>query len=187
MAKPASTCCTKPSGNPLAVRLGDGRIIMHYPVGPMGGEVWPFVDLDTGEVHWIECIVVTDDDGVPILLVPTESFQRFVHTAAYIGIKGSTLYAWTPYLSSPEKRGARLIFRTSTLVNEDIPQLENKLPRRESIAAERTARLRGGEVLRAGRHMAGCLRTHEGRPCIGRPRPNDPRRILRSLGKKPKK
>jgi hypothetical protein len=117
-------------------------------------------------------------------------FLHFRHTAAYLGVKGPTLYAWAPYMESAEKRGANLIFKIHELVNSDIPELENKLPSREEILADRDARVRDGEVMRRGRHIAGCLKAHEG-PCIRRQRPDDPRRtsqaIRRRLGKKPKK
>jgi hypothetical protein len=183
-------CCTRPEGCPVAVVLPDGRVILRYPSGRMGGEVWPFVDPDTGEVHWIECVVVTDADGVPILLIPVGCFISFRHAGAYLGVRKSTLYSWVSYLESAEKRGARLIFKIHTLVNDDIPELENKLPSREDLIADRDARVLAGEVIRPGRHMAGCLKTHDG-PCVRRTRPDDPRRtakrILRNLGKKPKK
>jgi hypothetical protein len=183
-------CCTRPKGRPYAVVLGDGRVILRYPSGRKGGEVWPFFDLDTGKTHWIECIVVTNADGIPILLIPVGFFLHFPHAAAYLGVKGTTLYSWVPYLESPEKRGARLVFKIHELVNDDVPQLENKLPSRAEILADRNTRVLAGEVMRPGRHMAGCLKTHEG-PCVRTPRPNDPRRtaqrILRSLEKKPKK
>jgi hypothetical protein len=184
-------CCTKPEGRPVAVVLEDGRIVLRYPSGRMGGEVWPFVDPNTGEVHWIECVVVTNAEGVPVLLIPVSFFLSFRHAGAYLGVRKSTLYSWVSYLESAEKRGARLIFRTLTLVNDDIPELENKLPSREDLLADRNARALEGEVLRVGRHIAGCLRAHSEGPCIRRPRPNDPhrtaKRILRTLGKKPKK
>jgi len=170
--------------------LDDGRVILRYPYGRKGGEVWPFVDPDTGEIHWIECIVVTNAEGVPVLLIPVGFFIQFRHAAAYLGVKSSTLYSWVSYLESAEKRGARLIFKTLTLVNDDIPELETKLPSREDLLAERNARVLTGEVMRRGRHMAGCLKAHEG-PCVRRPRPDDPlrtsKRILRTLEEKPKK
>jgi len=182
--------CNKPEGHPAAVVLKDGSIVVRYPVGKMGGESWPFVDRDTGEIHWIDCVVITNDDGVPVLVVPLGFFLHFPHAAAYLGVKASTLYSWVPFLESAEKRGTLLVFKIPVLVNDDIPELENKLPARGELIADRDARALGGETLRPGRHMAGCLKSHEG-PCIRRPRPNGPRRtakrILQSFEKKPKK
>jgi hypothetical protein len=183
-------CCTHPEDGPSPVDLEDGRVILRYPSGQKGVETWPFPDPDTGETHWLTCVVVTNDAGVPILLIPVCFFLPFRHAAAYLGVKGSTLYSWVPYLESVEKRGARLIFKTLILVNDDIPELENRLPSREELLADRRARALEGEGIRPGRHMAGCLKTHGG-PCVRRPRPDDPRRtakrILRTIGKKPKK
>jgi hypothetical protein len=183
--------CTQPEGRPSAVVLKDGSIIVRHPVGKMGGEVWGFVNRDTGEIHWIDCVVVANDDGVPVLVIPLGFFLPFPHAAAYLGVKASTLYSWVPYLESAEKRGSLLIFKIPVLVNDDIPQLENKLPTRSDRVADRDSRVLDGEVLRAGRHIAGCLRTHSEGQCIRPPRPNDPRRsakqVLHTLEKKPKK
>ncbi|MCU1228732.1 MAG: hypothetical protein JWO97_1616 [Acidobacteria bacterium] len=57
-------------------------------------------------VHWIEC-VKTEDDRDAERPVPLESFLPLVHAAAYLGVKRATLYAWSAYLESVEKRGSR--------------------------------------------------------------------------------
>jgi hypothetical protein len=162
-----------------------------YPPGSMGGEMRPFVDQTTQEIHWIECARVGGGEGGgQVRPIPLESFLRPVHLGAYLGVRLSTLYAWAAFLESAEKRGSRLIFWTEILVNDDIPELENRLPHRADLASERLDRGLGGEVLRRGRHVLGCLKTHEGR-CTKPPNPDSPRRHsrtwLRGLGKNRKK
>lgn len=159
----------------------------------MGGEVRPFVDQDAPETcHWIECARADGgNDGGQERPIPLENFLNTIHAAAYLGVKLSTLYAWSPFLESADKRGSRLIFWTQILVNEDIPELENRLPHREDIESERLDRALGGEVLRRGRHREGCLKTHSEGRCTRPPNPDSPRRRsqkwLRDLGKKRKK
>jgi hypothetical protein len=158
----------------------------------MGGEIRPFIDRDhPGNVHWIECVRNSDGAGsyVP---VPIESFICPAHAAAYLGVKLSTLYSWSAFLESIEKRGSRLIVWTQKLVNIDIPELENRLPRRQDLVEERRRRSLQGEVVRRGRHAPGCLRTHEAGPCGSKPSdPRSPRRraewLLRDLGRRGKK
>jgi hypothetical protein len=122
--------------------------------------------------------------------VPVASYQNLVHTAAYLGRKRSTIYAWVPYLESADKRGSCLIFWTDALVNDDIPELKNRLPHRADLQSERLDRALSGEVLRRGRHAGGCSKTHDG-PCSRRPNPNNrrgrSRKWLRDLGKDRKK
>lgn len=183
-------CCTTPSGLPKPV-VRDGRIEIVYPPGPLGGELRPFVDQDARDTyHWIECTCIGGGDGSQRLFVPLENFLSAIHAAAYLGVKLSTLYAWAPFLESADKRGSRLIFWTQILANDDIPELENRLPHRADLASERLDRALSGEVLRRGRHVKGCLKTHEGR-CAKPPTPDSPRRRsqkwLRDLGKKRKK
>jgi hypothetical protein len=122
--------------------------------------------------------------------VPTASYLNPIHLGAYLGKRLSTIRAWAPYLESADKIGANLIFWTETLVNDDIPELENRLPRRTTVVRERHARRASGEVLRKGRHSRGCPKDHLG-PCDGSPRPDSPRRRSqkwrRDLGKNRKK
>jgi len=150
----------------------------------------PFRDQTTRVIHRIECVCVGGDGGQK-RPIPVESFLDAIHTAAYLGVKLSTLYAWAPFLESTDKRGSRLIFWTEILVNEDIPELENRLPRRADLANERIDRVLGGEVVRRGRHAVGCPKNHELGPCNQPPRPDSLRRRsrkwLRGLGKGKKK
>jgi len=184
-------CCAPPSETPVAGACVDGELQLLYPRGPMGGEVRPFADCDhSGTVHWIECVRVADG-GNGHIAVPIADFIDPVHAAAYLGVRRSTFYAWSPFLESIEKRGSRLIVWTQKLVNVDIPELENRLPRREDVVEERRMRALRGETVRPGRHVPGCLRTHQG-ACGSRPsEPQSPRRraesLLRELGRGRKK
>lgn len=185
--------CTPPTELPKHVVRDDGRFDILHPPGSMGGEVRCFIDQDAPETcrHWLECARAGGgEDGGQERPIPLESFMNAVHTAAYLGVKLSTLYAWAPFLESADKRGSRLIFWTQILVNDDIPELENRIPHRADHASERLDRALGGEVLRPGRHANGCPKTHEGR-CTRPPNPDSPRRRsqqwLRDLGKKRKK
>jgi hypothetical protein len=184
-------CCVPPSEKPVAGASVDGELQLVYPRGPMGGEIRPFADRDhPGTVHWIECVPVADGGG-GVVMVPIEDFIDPGHAAPYLGVRRSTFYAWSPYLESVEKRGSRLIVWTQKLVNVDIPELENRLPRRDDVVEERRMRTLEGEVVRRGRHVPGCLRDHQG-PCGSRPsEPRSPRRraerLLRELGRGRKK
>ncbi len=63
----------------------------------MGGEVRCFIDQDGPETrrHWLECARAGGgNDGGQERPFPLESFLNAVHTAAYLGVKLSTLYAW---------------------------------------------------------------------------------------------
>jgi hypothetical protein len=184
------SCCSEPSEPPKLIYLPDGTMKIVFPPGEMKGELRPFRDQTTHVVHQIECVCVGGDDGGQKRPIPLESFLDAIHTAAYLGVKLSTLYAWAPFLESTDKRGSRLIFWTEILVNQDIPELENRLPHRADLANERVDRVLSGEVVRRGRHAVGCLKNHEG-PCNRPPRPDGPRhrsrKWLRGLGKGKKK
>lgn len=168
-AKPG--CCTPPSEQPTVRNGEEGRIVTQYPRGRLGGECRPFIDHDTGEVHWIDVLIIAD--GAQERPIPAETFLHQVHAAAFLGVRRSTLYAWTPYLESAEKRGSRLIFYSAELVNTDMPELENRLPRRRDIQYVRRKRAAGGEWLRRGRHVADCPREHDGKCGADRPRPHE--------------
>jgi hypothetical protein len=179
-------CCRRPSVDPSDETLPNGRRVMRFAPGTMGGEMRIYRDQTTGELHFIECGRVGGDDGSQTRPFPVETFLSPVHLAAFLGMKLSTIYAWAPFLESADKIGARLIFWTEDLMNIDLPELENRLPSREDLLADRKAKALDGEVLRRGPHIAGCLKTHEG-PCVRPIRPTDPRRssrlIRRGLGK----
>jgi hypothetical protein len=194
-------CCTRPATDPWEETLPNGRRVVHYPPGPTGGEMRSFRDQDTGEIHYIECTrrgVDGSQNGnetagtLPdaVRPFPTASYFDPVHVGAYLGKRRSTIYAWGPFLESADKIGSNLIFWTESLVNDDIPELENRLPSRAAIKRERFARRASGEVLRRGRHSVGCLKDHLG-PCGRSPRPDNPRRRSqqwrRDLGKNRKK
>jgi hypothetical protein len=174
-----------------AVRDG-GRVDIEYPPGSMGGELRVFVDQAVEEdPHWIECARMGGGACGQERPLPLESFLNAIHTAAYLGVKLSTLYAWAPFLESADKRGSRLIFWTQILVNDDIPELENRIPHRADLTSERLDRALSGEVLRRGRHAQGCLKTHSEGRCTRPPNPESPRRRsqrwLHDLGKDSKK
>jgi hypothetical protein len=157
----------------------------------MGGEMRGFIDQKTGECRWIECARQGGGDGGQERPIPLASFLGVLDAAAYLGIRTAAIYAWAPFLESADKRGSRLIFWTDALVNDDIPELENRLPHRADLESERFDRTLGGEVLRAGRHASGCSKAHFEGPCTRRPNPNTPRgrsrKWLRDLGKDCKK
>lgn len=193
-------CCTRPATDPWEETLPNGRRVTHYPPGPTGGEMRSFRDQDTGKFHYIDCVRYGVDGSqnadktkgtlpTAIRPVPIASYLNLVHTAAYLGKKRSSLYAWAAYLESADKIGANLIFWTETLVNDDIPELDNRLPRRAAIMRERFERRASGEVLRKGRHSVGCLKNHLRGGCDRRP--DTPRRRSqkwrRDLGKDRKK
>jgi hypothetical protein len=143
--------------------------VKEYPPGSLGGEVRPFVDRDTGDVHWIDVLMVSD--GGQERPVPLETFIEAVHAAAFLGVKLSTLYAWAPHLESTDYRGSLLIFYVDDLVNVDMPELDNRLPCRREVENERALRAAAGETLRPGRHAQGCPRNHgRGRCPAYRPR-----------------
>ena len=166
-------CCEPPSELPIARVLEHGRIVTQYPSGRLGGERRPFIDRRTGEIHWIDVLMV--DEGASRRLVPLEPFLDAVHAAAFLGVKLSTLYAWSPYMKSADKRGSLLVFYVDELVNDDMVDLADRLPKRRDIEHERAVRADGGEWLRPGRHARGCLRDHSGGPCTAasRPAPNE--------------
>ena len=167
------SCCAAPAEQPSA-RIGtDGHVRTAYPRGPLGGEYRPFLDQTTGEPHWIEVLMACDGEGGQERPVPLELFLDAIHTAAFIGVRLSTLYSWASYLESTDRRGSRLIFYVDDLVNKDLPELENRLPKRRDVRAERMLRSAGGEWLRPGRHARTCRRDHEGGKCAERrPRPH---------------
>ena len=192
-------CCTRPATNPWEETLPNGRRVVHYPPGPTGGEMRSFRDQDTGEFHYIECVRYGVDGSqnedptsgtIPTAVrpIPTASYLNLDHLASYLARRRSTAYAWAPYLESADKIGASLIFWTETLVNDDIPELENRLPRRSAVVRERFERSASGEVLRKGKHASGCPKDHQG-SCGSRP--DTPHRRSqkwrRDLGKKRKK
>lgn len=162
-------CCIAPT-QPIRVEIVDGRAVLIFPPGRIGGQSIPFVDRDSGEIHWIDC-VIAGGGGSHERPVPVERFLSAVHAAAFMGVKLSTLYSWSPYLESAERRGSRLVFWTDVLVNVDIPEHENRLPDRDALLAERRERALAGEVVRPGRHVHGCLKQHDG-PCTKTPPPS---------------
>jgi hypothetical protein len=84
-------CCSIPTESAQVVRLADGTIRVTFPPGDMGGELRPFRDQTTRVVHLIECGCVGGDDGGQKRPIPLESFLDALHTAAYLGVKLSTL------------------------------------------------------------------------------------------------
>ena len=180
-----------PGGEAPRRIIRDGRIkILRLP-GPMGGEMRGFIDQKTGEWRWIECAPDGGGDGSQERPIPMATFLDVRDAAAFLGVKPATMYAWAPFLESADKRGSRLIFWTDALVNDDIPELENRLPHRADLESERLDRALAGEVLRAGRHASGCSKAHFDGPCDKRPNQNSrrgrSRKWLRDLGKDRKK
>jgi hypothetical protein len=179
-----------PEGEAPKRIIRDGRIKIIRLQGPMGGEMRGFIDRKSGECRWIECACEEGKDGSQERPIPLATFLDLLDAAAFLGVKPATMYAWAPFLESADKRGSRLIFWTDALVNDDIPELENRLPHRADLESERLDRALSGEVLRRGRHATGCSKTHDG-PCSGRPNPNSrrghSRKWLRDLGKDRKK
>jgi len=169
---PSTRCCTPPSIKLTARLRPDGHVVKEYPPGRLGGECRPFPDRTTGETHWIDVVMIAD--GGQERPVPVETFIEAVHAAAFLGVKLSTLYAWAPHLESTDYRGSLLIFYVDDLVNVDMPQLANRLPRRRDVENERALRAAAGETLRPGRHAQGCPRDHDrGRCPSNRPRPRE--------------
>jgi len=172
-------------------RGGVDRVEISFPPGSMGGEMRPFLDQTTREIHWIECACDGGGDGSQRRPVPLASFLCAIHAAAFLGVKRSTLYAWATFLESTDNRGSRLIFWTDALVNDDIPEFESRIPHRADVASERLDRALSGEVLRRGRHAKGCLKTHPEARCTRPPNPDSLRRRSqqwrRDLGKNRKK
>ncbi len=166
------TCCVPPAEKPSARVLDGGRVVTAYPPGRLGGESRPFIDRTTGDIHWIDVVIV--DEGASKRPVPVETFLEATHAAAFLGVKLSTLYAWSPHMKSIDKRGSLLVFYVDDLVNDDMVDLAERLPTRRDIEQERVMRGAQGEWLRPGRHVRGCLRDHPGScSAVERPLPKD--------------
>lgn len=130
-------------------------------------------------------------------LPPTDERDHFEAVAplipfrlacAILVVTEKTLYARAPHMASSIKIRGRWFFKKRLFYEIDSSE-EAELPSRKEILEDRERRRRRGEILKPGRHAAGCLRDHEGacrsrRPALSQAeRARNRRRILDDLGK----
>lgn len=80
--------------------------------------------------------------------------------AIVLGLSPATIYFHVQSMSSAVKHGSRWFFKTDVLYDVDAASIEAC---RAAVRSDRARRREAGEVLRAGGHIKGCARRHEGR------------------------
>lgn len=116
-----------------------------------------------------------------------EPLIPFLMACAILQTTPKSLYSRAGFLASSKKVNSRWFFNKKLFYEIDFGE-ETELPTRQEILANRERRRNGGEVLRAGRHAAGCGKDHGGACRSRRPaltndeRARNRRRMLNDLG-----
>ena len=117
-----------------------------------------------------------------------EPLIPFLMACAILRTTPKSLYSRCPVMASSRKVSSRWFFNKKLFYGIDFGE-ETELPTRKEIIADRTRRRNAGEVLKAGRHAAGCGKDHGGacrsrRPALTKDeRDRNRRRLLDDLGK----
>jgi len=117
-----------------------------------------------------------------------EPLIPFLMACAILRTTPKSLYSRCHVMASSKKICSRWFFNTKLFYEVDFAE-ETELPTREEVLADRERRRNRGEVLRVGRHAAGCGKDHDGACWSRRPeltkdeRDRNRRRMLDDLGK----
>lgn len=154
-------------------------------IGPNGGVLITLIVPGTEVVVRGEFFPPNDDrDHFEFV----EPLIPFLMACALLRRTPKSLYSRAGFLASAKKVNSRWFFTKKLFYEIDFAE-ETELPTRQEILADRERRRNGGELLRGGKHAAGCGKDHGGacrsrRPALTRDeRACNRRRMLDDLGK----